>query len=171
LQQIRIETCRELLPILKVHDKDKFQRFVIEDESWFTLEFHHSTKWSISRDDVPQKAKQQTATQKFILTVVWGIDGFNVVDLITEQHSYNTQYFLSHILEPLLLAVFPDSRKPHSCQLSLQLDNCCVHRSKASENFFAENSIIRVRHPPCSPDFAPPDFWLFGDMKVALAGQ
>jgi hypothetical protein len=93
-----------------------------------------------------------------MLTVIWGIDGFRVIDLMTEQYSYNTQYFLSHVLELLLFAVFPDGRKPHSRSLSLHLGNCCVHRSKASENFFAENSIIRVPHPPYSPDLAPPDF-------------
>jgi hypothetical protein len=54
-------------------------------------------------------------------------------------------------LEPLLLAVFPDGRKPHSRRLSLHLDNCRVHRSKTSENFFTENSIIPVPHPPYSP--------------------
>jgi hypothetical protein len=100
------------------------------------LEFHHSATWSVSRDDVPQKVKQQIAIQKFMFTAIWGIDGFRVVDLMTEQHSYNTQYFLRHILKPMLLIVFPDGGKPHSRRLSLHLDNCRVHRSKASENFF-----------------------------------
>jgi hypothetical protein len=47
-------------------------------------------------------------TQKFMLTVIWGIDRFHVVDLMAEKHNHSTQYFLSRILEPLLLAVFPD---------------------------------------------------------------
>jgi hypothetical protein len=92
-----------------------------------------------------------------MLTVIGRIGGFHVGDLMTEQHSYNTKYFLSHILEPRLLAVFPDGRKPHSRRLSLHLDNYCVHRSKASGNFFAENSIIRVPHPRQSLDLAPSD--------------
>jgi hypothetical protein len=83
-----------------------------------------------------------------MLTVSWGIDGFHVVDLMTEQHSCNTQYFLSHILESLLLAVFPDGRKLHSRWLNLHLDNCCVHRSKASENFLAENYITCYSSTP-----------------------
>jgi hypothetical protein len=106
-----------------------------------------------------------------MLVIIWGIDGFHVVDLMTEQHSYNTQYFLSQSWESLLLAVFPDCRKPHSRSLSLHLDNCRVHNSKASENFHAENSIIRVPHPPYSPDLAPSDFWLCGHVKTAPAGQ
>jgi hypothetical protein len=108
LEQIRMETCRELLSILKAHEKNKNQRFVTGSENWFTLKFYYSTKWRVSRGDVPQKVKQQIGTQKFMLTVLWGIDGFRVVDLMTEQHSCNTQYFLTQILEPLLLAVFPD---------------------------------------------------------------
>jgi hypothetical protein len=76
-----------------------------------------------------------------------------------------------YILKPLLLAFFPDGRKPHSRRLSLHFDNCRVERSKASENFFVENSLVRVRHVPDSSDLAPSDFWLFGHMKAALVGQ
>jgi hypothetical protein len=159
------------LPILKAHEKNKLEKFVTGDESWFTLEYHHSAKWNVSRDHVPQKVKQQLGLQKFMLAVIWGIDGFHVVDLMTEQHSYNKQYFLCHILEPRLLAVFPDGRKPHSRRLSLHLDNCRVHGSKASENLFAENSIIRISFPRYHPNLAPSDFWLFGHTKAALAGQ
>jgi hypothetical protein len=75
-------------------------------------------------------------------------------------------YFLSHIWEPLLLPVFPDSRQLHSRQLSLHLNNCRPHRSEASANFFAENSSIRVRHPPYSPDLTLSDFWFFGLMEA-----
>jgi hypothetical protein len=130
-----METCSELLLILKAHKKNTFQRFVTGDESWFTVEFHHSTKWSAWRDGVDQKVKQSIWTQTFMLTVIWGIDGFEVVGLMTEQHSHNRQYFLSHILEPLLLAAFPDGHKPRSRRLSLHLDSCRVHRPKTSENF------------------------------------
>jgi hypothetical protein len=31
--------------------------------------------------------------------------------------------------------------------------------------------MVHVPHPPYSPDQAPSDFWLFGYMKVGLAGQ
>jgi hypothetical protein len=41
-----------------------------------------------------------------MLTVIWGITGFHVVDLMTERHNHNTQYFLSHILERVLLQDF-----------------------------------------------------------------
>jgi hypothetical protein len=80
-----------------------------------------------------------------MLTFISRIDGFHVVDLMTEQHSYSIQSFLSQILEPLLLGVFPDVRKPRPHRLSLHLDKGRVHRSKASENFFAE--ILLFEYP------------------------
>jgi hypothetical protein len=46
-----------------------------------------------------------------MVTVICGINGFHVVDLMTEQHSYDTAYFPSHILEPLLLAARRISRR------------------------------------------------------------
>jgi hypothetical protein len=106
-----------------------------------------------------------------MLVVLWGIGELHVVDLMTEKHSYNTQYFLSHILESLLLAVFPDGRKPHPRRLTLHLDNCRVHCLKGSKNAFVETFILRVPHPPSSSELAPSDFWLFRYMKAAVAGQ
>jgi hypothetical protein len=31
---------------------------------------------------VPQKVRQQIGTMKYLLTVMWGVDGFHVVDLM-----------------------------------------------------------------------------------------
>jgi hypothetical protein len=92
----------------------------------------------VTRDNVPQKVKQQIGTQKSMLAVICRIDGFHVADLMIEQHNHNKRYFLSHILEPLLIAAFPDGPKPHSRRLSLYLGNCRVHLSKASGNFLSE---------------------------------
>jgi hypothetical protein len=62
----------------------------------------------MSRDDVPQTVKQEIGTRKFMLTVLWGVDGFCVVDVMPERHSYNTQYFLDNILQAILQEIFPD---------------------------------------------------------------
>jgi hypothetical protein len=80
-----------------------------------------------------------------MLTAIWGIDGFHVGDLMAEQHNYNIQYFFSHDLEPILLAVFPYGRKSHSHRLSLHLDNRRVHRSKVSGNFLLK--VILFEYP------------------------
>jgi hypothetical protein len=90
---------------------------------------------------------------------------------MTKQHSYNAHYFHSNVMEPLLSAIFPNGRKPQARWLSAKLAHCTVHRSKASENFFAENDIVRLPYLVCNRDLAPSDFWLFGHTNGAVTGQ
>jgi hypothetical protein len=40
-----------------------------------------------------------------------------------------------------------------------------------TKQFFIENQLLHVSHPPDSPDLAPSDFWLFGRIKTGLAGR
>jgi hypothetical protein len=68
-----------------------------------------------------------------MLTVIWEVDGFHVIDLITSQRSFNSEYFVSHVLAPMVAKVFPQGRIPHTRRLQLQLDNYRVHFSKAIE--------------------------------------
>jgi hypothetical protein len=68
-------------------EADKFRNIVTGDESWFTLEFQYSTKWSVSREDVPERARKQIDTKKFTLTVIWGVKGFHVVDFMNKSIS------------------------------------------------------------------------------------
>jgi hypothetical protein len=81
-----------------------------------------------------------------MLAVIWGIDGFHVIDPTAQQHNYNRHSFLSNVMEPLLRAIFPDGRKVHSRGLRVHLENCHGHRSKASQNFFVGNDIVRIPH-------------------------
>jgi transposase len=38
-------------------------------------------------------------------------------------------------------------------------------------DFVAKNNVTTLEHPPCSPDLAPADFYLFRHLKSALKGQ
>jgi hypothetical protein len=104
-------------------------------------------------------------------TVIWGVDGFHVVDLITSQRNFNSDDFVSHVLAPMIAKVFSQGRIPHTHQLQLLLDNCRVHVSEATKQFITENPIGRVPRPRYSPDLAPLDFWLFGHVKASLVSQ
>jgi hypothetical protein len=41
-----------------------------------------------------------------MLTVIWGVDGFHVVDLMTSQRISNSEYFVSHVLAPMVAKAF-----------------------------------------------------------------
>jgi histone-lysine N-methyltransferase SETMAR len=90
---------------------------------------------------------------------------------MTSQEIFNSQYFGDNVLTHLLPKIFPQGRRRHALRLHCHLDNCRVHFSKTSEQFVTKNEIVHISHPPYRPDLAPSDFWLFGHMKAALAGQ
>jgi hypothetical protein len=151
-------------------EANKFRNILTGDESWVMLEYQHAVKWNLSREDVSERARQQIST-KIMLTVILKVDGFHVVDLMTSHGIFNSEYFMSHILAPLVANVFPGGRILHTRRLQLHLDNYRVQFSNATEHFITENHIDRVPHPPCGPDLAPSDFWLFGHVKTLLVGQ
>jgi hypothetical protein len=171
LRASRIQKCQELLPLLERTEANKFRNILAGDESWFMLEHQHAVTWGLSREDVSEGVRQQAGTKKFMLTIIWGVDGFHAVILMTSQRSLNSEYFVSHVLAPMVAKVFPRGRIPRTRQLQLHLDNCRVHFSKATEQFIIENHIGRAPHPSYSLDLAPSDFWLFGHVNTSPAGQ
>jgi hypothetical protein len=114
--------------------------------------------------------RQQIGT-KIMPTVIWGIDGFHVVDLMTSQLSFSSEYFVSHVLAPTVAKLFPRGRISHTRRLQLHMNNCRIHFLKATEQFITENYIVRVLRPPSSPGLAPLGFWVFGHVKTSLVGQ
>jgi hypothetical protein len=73
-------------------------------------------------------------------------------------------------MPPLVQTIFPQGKTRHPPRLIVHLDNCRVHFSKVTEQFFIENQLLHVSHPSYSPDLAPSDFWLFGHIKTEPAG-
>jgi hypothetical protein len=127
LQATRLATCRELLSMLGALQENNFRKVVTGVESWFYLETRHSAQWSVCRDDVATKTKPMIGTPKFMLTVMWEIKRFRVVDLMTSQNQFNSQYFVEHIMMPLVQETFPHGRNRCALRLHLHLDNCPVH--------------------------------------------
>jgi histone-lysine N-methyltransferase SETMAR len=55
-------------------------------------------------------------------------------------------------------------------KLLVHADNARPHITKLSTQYFNENRMKSTPHPPYSPDLAPSDFYLFGYVKICLAG-
>jgi histone-lysine N-methyltransferase SETMAR len=169
LQANRPPTCRELLPMLEALQKQNFRKCVTEDDSWFYPETRHSAQWSVCHDDVATKTKPTIGTPKFMLTAMWGRKGFHVMGLMTLQNQFNSQYFAEHIMAPFVQKISLHGRNRRARRLHLHVDNCRVHFSKVTGQFCEANGILRIPHPPYSPDLAPSDFWFFGRIKTVLA--
>jgi hypothetical protein len=55
-------------------------------------------------------------------------------------------------------------------KLLVHADNAHPHTTKLSTQCFNQNRMKSAPHPPCSPDLAPSDFYLFGYVERCLAG-
>jgi transposase len=53
----------------------------------------------------------------------------------------------------------------------LHHDNALAHDALAVREFMAKRSIMKLNHPPYSPDLAPFNFWLFPKLKTALKSR
>jgi histone-lysine N-methyltransferase SETMAR len=49
-------------------------------------------------------------------------------------------------------------------------DNAPAHRS-VGQDFLAKNNVTTLEHPPCSPNLAAEDFYLFPRLISALKGR
>jgi hypothetical protein len=136
------------------HGTNSFRYIITSDESWFHFECQHASQRSVSRDEIPQKADLAIGTVKFMLTAIWGVNGFHLLDLVSSQCRFNAQYFVEHVLPSLIQRVFSQGRVRHTPSLNVHLDNCRVHFSRVTEQFFIDNHLLYVLHLPYSPDLA-----------------
>jgi histone-lysine N-methyltransferase SETMAR len=82
----------------------------------------------------------------------------------------DSDYFTTNILGPLKQKVFPTGRHPQAKRLTIHLDNCSIHTGRTTEEYIRHQNMIRLQHPPYSPDLAPNDFDLFPTIKEKLKG-
>jgi hypothetical protein len=101
--------------------------------SWFYLEYHHRSQWSASLDEVPQRVDPAIGTAKLMFTTIWGVNGFHLLDLTPSQYRFNAQYFMEHVMVPLVQRVFPQGRTRYTPQLNGHLGNCRAYFVKVTE--------------------------------------
>jgi hypothetical protein len=106
LRASRIQKYQELLPLLERIEEHKFRNILTDDKSWFMLGYQHAVKWSLSHEDVSERVRQQIGT-KVMLTVIWGVDDFHVVDQMTLQRSFDSEYSVTHVLALMFAKAIP----------------------------------------------------------------
>jgi hypothetical protein len=97
--------------------------------------------------------------------VIWNSLAFHVIDKLWTGAKMESDYFTPNILGPLEQKVFPTGRNPHAKRLTIHLHHCSIHTSRTTEECIRQNNMIRLQHPPYSPDLRPSDFYLFQTIK------
>jgi histone-lysine N-methyltransferase SETMAR len=104
--------------------------------------------------------------RKIMVTIVWNPHGFYLIDALPKGQAFNATYYVNLILQPLL-----DGRSSGpGADLMIRADNARPHAARKTLNFCLQNHLGIAPRPPYSPDLAPYDSFLFGDVKRALEG-
>lgn len=170
-RQQRINLSKQIIEILENNKRDNFYNIITGDQSWFYYRYDPKGRWLFHDEDAYEAPVTTIDRKKIMLTVFWNPSGFLVVDFLPEGQKYNSEYFIDNILIPLRSEIDKKLKKKTQSKFYLHLDNCKVHTSKITSEKIKELDLIKVPHPPYSPDIAPSDFYLFGDMKRKLQGK
>jgi hypothetical protein len=86
LRQVRAAKCSEIFRALEAMKRTHFRHIIRGDESWVYFEYQRALPWSVSRDEVPQTVDPAIGTAKFMLTAIWGVNGFDSLVSFSPMH-------------------------------------------------------------------------------------
>jgi histone-lysine N-methyltransferase SETMAR len=108
-------------------------------------------------------------SEKVMLTIVWNPSGLHVIDVLPKGTKFNAGHNVSNVLSPLAIWRRTQMRRS-TRKLIVHADNARPHTATIISSFMEQNGMERTIHPAYSPDLAPSDFYLFGDVKQMLVG-
>ena len=166
----RVEQCKALADILRKCSNEDWRNIITGDQSWFSYGYGVDGAWLAPDEEAPIMDGSKIQIKKIMITVIWGVHGIYLVDILPEGASFNSEYFIEHIITPLENMRNEIWSESDRRKIWLHLDNCRVHNSKQSSEKIEASGFKRTPHPPYSPDVAPSDFFLFGYTKLNLKG-
>ena len=90
----------KLLQLLKQCKALKWKQIFTGDESIFMLHYGIDGAWVAEDEKGPIMDGSEIQQEKIMVTIIWGISGFHVIDMLPENGSYDSAYFIEHILTP-----------------------------------------------------------------------
>lgn len=167
----RVEQSKALAEILIASKHESFRNVITGDQKWFNFYNGSSGAWLDIDQKPPQMVDDHISSKKVMVTIIWGVYGFFIVNFLPEGESYDSEYFISNILEPLSNErqnIWAGSKRK---KIWLHLDNSKVHNSILTSQKYNVLGFKRTPQPPYSPDIAPSDFYLFGFLEEKLKGR
>ena len=123
------------------------------------------------RPGVARKCFQRRIILKLLFTIFFNCEGSVLVHILPEKTTLTGTYFRQKILPGVIQDI--EQKRPTTGvkDVLLHHDNASPHKAKIVKDYSEEQELQVLPHPPCSPDLAPCDFWLFPTFKERLAGR
>jgi hypothetical protein len=110
------------------------------------------------------------STIKDMVYIFWSALGFSAISALPPRSKFTAADFWNDIIPKIVEGITFDLANS-SRQLPPHMDNATQHRAWESITCLKKFRIRPTDHMPYSPDSVSPDFYLFGKLKNALAGQ
>lgn len=174
-KQDRVAACRELLRMSAQLGESFWSRLITVDETWLPFYLpeskEQSKQWCRVGEHPPLKAKTVPSAGKVMITAFWHCDGVILIDYLQKGVTINSAYY-SHLLSHDLRAALKNRRRGKlSSKPLLQQDNARPHTANLTIQTVQQLGWTLLPHPAYSPDLAPSDYHLFGNLKKPLRGK
>lgn len=174
MKHSRAEICRELLDKMEEVGEPFLQQIVTGDEKWFSYyqpeSKQESQEWRKVGSPPPLKIKTEPSTRKRMATVFWDVQGILLIEWLPEGTTVNSAYYCK-ILTKLKESIKSERRGKWTRGVFLLHDNARPHTAEVTQAKIRELGFTQLPHPPYSPDLAPSDYWLFGEMSKQTRGK
>ena len=155
--------------MLELIERKGTHGIITGDESWIFHDNPHDGYWAESPNPDYYGVSRNIGAQKSMLSVFWGVGGFFLVDFLPLKQKYNSDYACT-ILDKLDFNL-KTSRGRGLNSVLFHWDNARPHTSIITKAKLEKLEAAVLPHPPYSPDLAPSDFYLFGNLKRQLKGN
>jgi hypothetical protein len=97
-RQNRIDRSKELLRLLEFAQANDWESLMTLDESWFYLCTSHEIVWLQAGQQPADRVKHMIGDRKMMVTIVWNLHGFHLVDELPKGQKLNASYYINNIL-------------------------------------------------------------------------
>lgn len=169
--QARQAACRKNLTLFMTYGGKFIHNLIATDETPLSLHVplsrRESREWRKPEEGKKWMVRSgSTHRRELMLTVFWNSAGVILLDFLEKGRTITGQYYAD-----LISNVRSLSRKPRGLPHWIQMDNAPVHTSRIAQEKIKEAGFLAIHHPPYSPDLAPSDYCLFGELKKHLRGK
>ena len=149
-------------------------KIVTGDESWidqYDLETkHQSTVWLFPDEVPPQKVKRARSAGKQMVVIFVSESGYIANITLLEQKTVTARWYIDVCIRQVLQKWITLHPRSKTSNLFWHHDNANSHKAITTLDFFAENSIQTLLHPPYSPDLVPCNFFVFPEVNKQIRG-
>ncbi|KFD51146.1 hypothetical protein M513_07910, partial [Trichuris suis] len=158
---------------LMARKEDFLRRIVTGDEVWLCHydpeSEQQSRQWKHVNSPRPKRARLEPRLGKILATIFWVAEGILLIDYMEDGGTITGKYYANLLLQ-FREEIKEKCRGKLSCKVLLLHDNAPAHRAKVALAAIQQCGFGQIDHPPYSPDLAPSDYFLFGNLKQHLRG-